>query len=148
MNKVKHRAIATLLVAALILVGIGVYVARYLEHGGRWATFAVGGNYTSGVVNMGTILDRNGVVLANADGSSRTYAEDWSVRRACYHAVGDYSGNIGTGALTVFASQLAGYNPITGRTPMSRDGSRRRRRWAGETGPCSCRTTARARSSA
>ena len=114
MNKVQHRAISALLVAALILVGIGVYVARYLENGARWATFAVGGNYTSGVVNMGTILDRNGVVLANADGASRTYAEDWSVRRACYHAVGDYSGNIGTGALTAFASQLAGYNPITG----------------------------------
>ena len=114
MNKVKHRAISALLVAALIIVGLGVYIVRYLEDGAKWATFAVGGNYTSGVVNMGTILDRNGVVLANADGSSRTYAEDWSVRRACYHAVGDYSGNIGTGALTVFASQLAGYNPITG----------------------------------
>ena len=113
MNKVKHRAFAALLVAAFILAGIGVYVARYLEHGAKWATFAVGG-YTSGVVSTGTIKDRNGVVLANADGSARTYADDWAVRRACYHAVGDYAGNIGTGALSAFASDLAGYNPITG----------------------------------
>ena len=114
MNKVQHRAISALLIAALILVGIGVYIARYLQNGAKWATFAVGGNYTSGVVNIGTIQDRNGVVLADADGSSRTYAADWSVRRACYHAVGDYGGNVGTGALSAFASQLAGYNPITG----------------------------------
>ena len=113
MNKVKHRAVAALLVAAMIVAGIGVYVARYLEHGAQWATFAVGG-YTSGVVSTGIIKDRNGVILANADGSTRTYADDWAVRRACYHAVGDYSGNVGTGALSAFASDLAGYNPITG----------------------------------
>ena len=113
MNKVKHRAMSALIIAALIIVGLGVYIVRYLENGAKWATFAVGG-YTSGVVSMGTITDRNGVVLANADGSSRTYAEDWSIRRACYHAVGDYTGNVGTGALSAFAAQLAGYNPITG----------------------------------
>ena len=113
MNKVKHRAMSALIVAALIIVGLGVYIVRYLENGAKWATFAVGG-YTSGVVSMGTITDRNGVVLANADGSSRTYADDWSVRRACYHAVGDYTGNVGSGALSAFAAQLAGYNPITG----------------------------------
>ena len=113
MNKVKHRAMSALIIAALIIVGLGVYIVRYLEDGAKWATFAVGG-YTSGVVSMGTIVDRNGVVLANADGSSRTYAEDWGVRRACYHAVGDYTGNVGTGALSSFAAQLAGYNPITG----------------------------------
>ena len=107
MNKVKHRAMSALLIAALILVGLGVYIVRYLEDGAKWATFAVGG-YTSGVVSTGTITDRNGVVLANADGSRRTYAEDWSVRRACYHAVGDYTGNVGTGALSSFAAQLAG----------------------------------------
>ena len=82
MNKVKHRAMSALIIAALIIVGLGVYIVRYFESGAKWATFAVGG-YTSGVVSMGTITDRNGVVLANADGSSRTYADDWSVRRAC-----------------------------------------------------------------
>ena len=102
MNKVQHRAVSALLIAALILVGIGVYIVRYLQDGAKWATFAVSGNYTSGIVSMGRILDRNGVVLAEADGSSRTYAEDWAVRRACYHAVGDYTGNVGTGALSAF----------------------------------------------
>ena len=36
------------------------------------------------------------------------------MRTACYQAVGDYTGNIGTGALKAFSKQLSGYNPITG----------------------------------
>ena len=52
MNKVKHRAMSALIIAALIIVGLGVYIIRYFESGAKWATFAVGG-YTSGGVSMG-----------------------------------------------------------------------------------------------
>ena len=40
MNKVKRRAMSALLVAVLVLGGIGVYIVRYIEHGAEWATFA------------------------------------------------------------------------------------------------------------
>ena len=53
-------------------------------------------------------------MLATANGGSRSYADDAAVRTACYQAVGDYTGNIGTGALKAFSKQLSGYNPITG----------------------------------
>ena len=33
MNKVKRRAMSALLVAVLVLGGIGVYIVRYIEHG-------------------------------------------------------------------------------------------------------------------
>lgn len=99
----------------LVLGGIGVYIVRYIEHGAEWATFAANSSvYTSGVLNTGTLTDRSGVVLATASGGSRSYAEDAAVRKACYQAVGDYTGNIGTGALKAFSKQLSGYNPITG----------------------------------
>ena len=115
MNKVKRRAMSALLVAVLVLGGIGVYIVRYIEHGAEWATFAANSSvYTSGVLNTGTLTDRSGVVLATASGGSRSYAEDAAVRKACYQAVGDYAGNIGTGALKAFSKQLSGYNPITG----------------------------------
>ena len=115
MNKVKRRAMSALLVAVLVLGGIGVYIVRYIEHGAEWATFAANSSvYTSGVLNTGTLTDRSGVVLATASGGSRSYAEDAAVRKACYQAVGDYTGNIGTGALKAFSKQLSGYNPITG----------------------------------
>lgn len=115
MNKVKRRAMSALLVAVLVLGGIGVYIVRYIEHGAEWATFAANSSvYTSGVLSTGTLTDRSGVVLATANGGSRSYAEDAAVRTACYQAVGDYTGNVGTGALKAFSKQLSGYNPITG----------------------------------
>ncbi|MDD6106964.1 MAG: penicillin-binding transpeptidase domain-containing protein [Clostridiales bacterium] len=115
MNKVKRRAMSALLVAALVFCGIGVYIYRYINHGAEWATFAANSSvYTSGVLNTGTLTDRNGVVLAHAADGAHAYADDSAVRRACYHVVGDYAGNVGTGALGAFSAQLAGYNPITG----------------------------------
>ena len=99
----------------LVLGGIGVYIVRYIEHGAEWATFAANSSvYTSGVLSTGTLTDRSGVVLATANGGSRSYADDAAVRTACYQAVGDYTGNVGTGALKAFSKQLSGYNPITG----------------------------------
>ena len=122
MNKVKRRAMSALLVAVLVLGGIGVYIVRYIEHGAEWATFAANSSvYTSGVLNTGTLTDRSGVVLATASGGSRSYAEDAAVRKACYQTVGDYAGNIGTGALKAFSKQLSGYNPITGTALGSHD---------------------------
>lgn len=115
MNKVKRRAMSALLVATLVFCGIGVYIYRYINHGAEWATFAANSSvYTSGVLNTGTLTDRNGVVLAHAADGAHAYADDSAVRRACYHVVGDYAGNVGTGALGAFSAQLAGYNPITG----------------------------------
>ena len=89
MNKVKRRAMSALLVAVLVLGGIGVYIVRYIEHGAEWATFAANSSvYTSGVLSTGTLTDRSGVVLATANGGSRSYADDAAVRTACYQAVG------------------------------------------------------------
>ena len=83
MNKVKRRAMSALLVAVLVLGGIGVYIVRYIEHGAEWATFAANSSvYTSGVLSTGTLTDRNGVVLATANGGSRSYADDAAVRTA------------------------------------------------------------------
>ena len=83
MNKVKRRAMSALLVAVLVLGGIGVYIVRYIEHGAEWATFAANSSvYTSGVLSTGTLTDRSGVVLATANGGSRSYADDAAVRTA------------------------------------------------------------------
>ena len=115
MNKVTHRAMSALIVAALVLVGLGVYLFRFAMHGGEWATFAANDNlFTSGMLATGTLTDRYGTILASADGESHTYAADATIRRAVYHAVGDYGGHVGTGAISAFSAKLAGYNPITG----------------------------------
>ena len=72
MNKVKRRAMSALLVAVLVLGGIGVYIVRYIEHGAEWATFAANSSvYTSGVLSTGTLTDRSGVCLLYTSPSPR-----------------------------------------------------------------------------
>ena len=110
MKKVKRRAASALLIAALLVVGLSVYLVRLADDGGAWASYFNGG--TPG----GTILDRNGVVLYTSDDSGFSFAEDWSTRVACYHLIGDTAGNIRTGALRQFRDKLAGYSFIEGAT--------------------------------
>ena len=120
MKKVKNRALAALLLVALMIIGLGVYVVRLAVNGSRWATASFNAEvYTGGVLTVGTITDRNGVVLADITDGARTFADSAQVRRATLHAVGDRQGNIGTGALTVYAPELVGYNIITGLYSMN-----------------------------
>ena len=116
MKKVTTRSFIALLLAAAIVVGLGVYVARLAKNGGDWAAFYANDSvYTDGTLNSGTVLDRNGMLLASA-GQNFTYADSYDVRVSCLHAVGDTSGNIGTGAINAFRSKLVNYSFITGTT--------------------------------
>ena len=108
MKKVKRRATAALLIAALLVVGLAVYLVRLADDGGAWASYFSGG--TPG----GTILDRNGVVLYSSDEDGYSFAEDWSTRVSCYHLLGDPNGR--TGALRQFRDRLAGYSFVEGAT--------------------------------
>lgn len=109
-EKVKRRATAALLIAALLVVGLAVYLVRLADDGGAWASYFSGG--TPG----GTILDRNGVVLYSSDEDGYSFAEDWSTRVSCYHLLGDPNGNVRTGALRQFRDRLAGYSFLEGAT--------------------------------
>ena len=115
MKKLQHRAYSALLVALCLLLGMGVYVGRFAAHAREWAAFP--GNaavYENGRVITGTVTDRNGLTLASVAEGKRVFAADAAVRTACVHAVGDREGNIGTGALRLFAEELGGYSPVTG----------------------------------
>lgn len=115
MKKVTHRSYAALVLAVALLLGLGVYVWRFAVHGADWAGFGGNGSvYSGGKLTVGTVTDRNGVVLADVSEGQRAYAADAETRIATLHAVGDAAGNIGTGALTAFASELSGYSPVTG----------------------------------
>ena len=118
MKKVKNRAYSALLLAFLLIAGMCLYVVRYARDGENWATFTADSQIesTEGKLISGTVTDRNGVLLAKAENSEQSYAEDSLTRTSTLHAVGDFPGNIGTGALAAFADALSGYNPVTGIT--------------------------------
>ena len=117
MKKIKNRAISALLLSILVVAGLGIYVVRLVNDGASWATFRANQTiYQSGELKTGSIYDRNGVVLASFDKNGRTYAADPFVRASCLHVVGDFAGNIGTGAVNAFSDQLVGYDLVTGLT--------------------------------
>lgn len=110
MKKVSLRAFSALLMAFLIVIGLFVYVGRYIKDGEMWALYF--DQSTSG--SQYTLTDRNGTLLAKMGGGEKSYAENANTRIACYHVTGDYIGNVGTGALSSFKRELSGFNLITG----------------------------------
>ncbi len=115
MKKVQRRSYIALILAFLVMAGLGVFLWRYAVDGRSWVSFSANGNlYRGGTLLAGTVTDRNGVILADSDGEKRTFAEDAQTRISCLHVVGDAQGNIGTGALSQFADRLSSYSPVTG----------------------------------
>ena len=115
MKRVKRRAAAALILAALVLVGMTAYAIDFADNGEKWATYQANEHlYTDGALTLGALVDRNGIALAHVENGTFYYADDSAFRISCLHAVGDFAGNIGTGAVTAFAGRMAGYNPITG----------------------------------
>lgn len=118
MKKVKNRAYSALIIAFAVIFGMVFYTLRYASSGEDWATFTADSQVVTneGKLISGTVLDRNGTLLAKAKNSEQNYSPDYLTRLSTLHTVGDFPGNIGTGALSVFAEHLSGYNPVTGIT--------------------------------
>lgn len=113
MKQVTRRTLLVLLPVAVLALGVVFFLAEYVIHGAGWAVFSANDTtHDRGRLTAGQILDRNGQVLYDAQSGS--YAEDWITRIATLHAVGDGSGNIGTGARSQFAERMVGFNPIAG----------------------------------
>ena len=114
MKKITSRAIICIILALLLFLGTSLFVFKFVKSGGDWAAFPSNKHlYTDGTLNCGRILDSEGVVLAEYDEGWK-FNKNSSVRRGTLHSVGDPAGVIGTGALSVFADKLTGYNMFTG----------------------------------
>ncbi len=115
MKKITFRTFICFLIALFLVGGTGYFLFQYITDGKDWISFAANRHlYTEGMLNKGQVLDRDGEVLVNTNGGDWLYNEDPSVRCATLHAVGDPGGMIGTGAVSVFANKISGYNFLTG----------------------------------
>jgi len=110
MKKVSLRSYSAILIAVAVIIGLFIYVARYFSDGEDWALAFAESNTNTHY----TITDKNGTVLADMSAEGKVYAENESTRIACYHLIGDYAGNVGTGVLQNFGRELSGFNYITG----------------------------------
>ena len=120
----KRARICMLLIVAL-LAGLLFFLYEYSQNRSDWATFY--GNtqlYTEGVINRGTVTDRNDVELLKCSKEGYHYNEDYSTRVSTVHAVGDINGNIPSGAINMFKSQLIGYDLLNGTFDVFADGKK------------------------
>lgn len=109
------RSTVTLLLALILVLGLSVYIIRYLGNGESWAAFPVNKHlYSGGVLVSGTVKDINGVTLVTTKKGERVYNEKKKLRTATLHAVGDKGGNISTAAQAKFAHMLTNYNLFKG----------------------------------
>ena len=64
-------------------------------------------------IGCGLVTDRDGNLLVDLTGS-RTYANNALLRTAALHWIGDREGNISAPALTKYAKEIAGFDPVSG----------------------------------
>ena len=125
MKKIQRRSFFAVIIALLLTAALCIYLVQLFSDGQDWAMLRADKSvYSNGVLDTGTLMDRNDVVLAQAGNGVYAYAADGTVRRACFHVVGDYAGNIGTGALNQFAPQLAGYDIFNGTASLNSGGGK------------------------
>ena len=128
-QRFRFRVMAFLLIALLLLAGAyGVYSVS--TYGSRWFGSSYNTRYRAArkTVIPGDILDRNGVVLATADGEGkRTYPTVWHTRCAMVHVVGDLDGNVANTVDSFQASYLWGFETtLEERIEALRTGQKRR----------------------
>ena len=114
MNRVASRAAIAVLLALLLIAGLGFFVAEYLMNAEDWVMFAGSPHvYTGGNIGCGIVTDREGILLLDMNGD-RTYAESKALRKSTVHWLGDRYGSISAPALPAHAADLAGYDLLNG----------------------------------
>lgn len=115
MKKMEGRAIICLLLAAVLVLGMGLFSYRLVRDGSDWASFYANNHvYYEGQLAVGSVYDRNDVLLLENTGEGPNYNQDWAIRNATLHVVGDKGQNIATAATYAFRSDIIGYNLLTG----------------------------------
>lgn len=115
MRKLKRRAVSILLIAVLIIAGLGVFSARLYNDGGAWAAFKGNGNvYSSGRLKAGSLLSREGEALLHFTKDGSEYSEDADTRMSTVHVLGDKYGNISGGTASLYRDELIYYSLVNG----------------------------------
>lgn len=114
MNRVASRAAIAVLLALLLVAGLGFFVAEYVMNAANWVMFPGSPHvYSGGNIGCGTVVDAAGTVLLDMNGD-RTYASSETLRKATVHWLGDRYGSINAPALPNHAAELAGYDLVNG----------------------------------
>ena len=102
------------MVLVLVLsLGVAIFLGDYTLNSHKWVLSAGSPHiYNAENLGCGQIADRDGNLLLDMTGS-RTYASVASLRMSTMHWLGDRQGNISAPALSYYAKEIAGYDPVS-----------------------------------
>ena len=108
MNRIAGRCKAVVLLAVILLGGLGFFVGEYFVKSKNWVMHEGSPHIYSGTnLGCGTVTDRDGYLLLDLNGD-RTYAANETLRKATLHWLGDRTGYISAPAVAAYAEALAG----------------------------------------
>lgn len=114
MNRVTKRTWLMGLLIAVLITGMGLFLAEYAANAAVWATSTGSPHlYNNGNIGFGIITDRNGDILLDMN-ASRTYSDNELTRTAAMHWLGDRNGFIRAGAVSHYVGAMSGFDPING----------------------------------
>lgn len=114
MNRIIGRTKILLILVLVLSVGTSFFTLEYFVRSGDWILKAGSPHvYQSGNIGCGMITDRNGYLLLDLTGE-RTYAPNETLRKSVMHWLGDRHGNVSAPALTYYADEIAGFDPLNG----------------------------------
>lgn len=114
MRNMRIRSLMLYLIVCAFFAGTIFFCYEFTTEGKSWVFSNINRHLSQGTASQGKISDRNGLVLAGVTDGKRTYCEDKSVRTALLHTVGDGSILIPSSIQSHYASELFGYNAVTG----------------------------------
>ncbi len=114
MNRVMSRARVLMVLVLILSLGVTFFLGDYLLNAGKWVHSAGSPHiYNAENIGCGQIADREGNLLLDLTGG-RTYATLPALRKSTLHWLGDRQGNISAPALSYYAEEIAGFDPIGG----------------------------------
>jgi len=99
----------------LVLVGgMLLFLWEYATQAKDWVVFSGSPHvYNSANIGTGIITDRSGTVLLDLT-EGRTYSADELTRKSTLHWLGDRKGYVHAGAVSHYAAEMVGFDPVSG----------------------------------
>lgn len=114
MNRVMSRAKILLVLVLVLSLGVTFFLGEYFLNAAKWVHTAGSPHiYNAENIGCGQIADRDGNLLLDLTGK-RTYSNVLSLRMSTIHWLGDRQGNISAPALSHYAKEIAGFDPLSG----------------------------------
>ena len=114
MNRIIGRSKILVIFVLILALGLGFFVGEFFAKADSWVAFPGSPHvYNAGNIGCGMFADRDGNLLLDlTDG--RSYSGNALLDRSMIHWLGDRQGNISAPALSYYAMQIAGFDPVSG----------------------------------